>query len=215
MTAQLEQRQQQILDFLKGYIDAHGFSPSVRDIGKAIGVQSTSLISYYLDGLFAQNLITREKGVPRSIRIIEEDSSAPGILGQDGLLSIPYLGYIVASEPIPVEPLSGEETIELNQALFGREAGKLFALTVRGDSMIDALIGDGDTVIFKPQQYIENGEMAAVWLPDRGETTLKKVYYEGPRVRLQPANPSMEPFYVPATDVQIQGKVVLVIRRVS
>jgi len=130
-------------------------------------------------------------------------------------IAIPYLGYIVASEPIAVEALAGDETLELNRALFGRNISNLYALTVRGDSMIDALIHQGDTVILRHQEHVENGEMAAVWVDDPGETTLKKVYYEGSQVRLQPANPTMKPIYVPAGNLRIQGKVVMVIRKLE
>ena len=122
---------------------------------------------------------------------------------------------IVASAPIPVEPLSGSETLEINRALFGRDPSGLFALKVQGDSMIDALVNDGDTVILRHQERVENGEMAAVWLNGEASTTLKKVYYEGDQVRLQPANPTMAPIYVPTDDVQVQGKVVLVIRQLA
>jgi len=129
------------------------------------------------------------------------------------VVSIPFLGYIVASEPLPVAPLSGAVTVEIDRALFGKDVADLFALQVQGNSMIDALIHDGDTVILRHQERVENGEMAAVWLNSNAETTLKKVYYEGSRVRLQPANPTMGPIFVPADDVQIQGKVVMVIRQ--
>ena len=138
------------------------------------------------------------------------------LAGVGETLSVPFLGYIVASAPIPVEALPGSETLEINQALFGRDSDDLFALTVQGNSMIDALINDGDTIILRYQERVENGEMAAVWLLSESSTTLKKVYYEkGNRVRLQPANPTMSPIYVPADDVQIQGKVVMVIRQLS
>ncbi len=136
-------------------------------------------------------------------------------VSDDDVLAVPFLGYIAAGTPINVEAFPGNETIEINRALFGRDISDLFALKVQGTSMIDALINDGDTVILKHQERVENGQMAAVWLINEEETTLKKVYYEGKQVRLQPANPTMNPIHVAADDIQVQGKVVLVIRRLA
>ena len=214
MLAQLPERQQKVLEFIKTYLDDNGYPPTMREIGKDVGISTTSLVSYYLKRLEEHDFITREASVSRGIRLTEKAQTAYQAFATTGdALSVPFLGYIVASAPIPVEPLPGHETIEISRALFGREAENMFALRVQGNSMIDALIGDGDMIILRPQERVENGEMAAVWLTsDVGETTLKKVYYEESRVRLQPANPTMQPIYVPVEDVQIQGKVVLVIR---
>jgi len=213
----LSKREQKVFVFLKKYLDTNGYPPTVREIGKGIGVKSTSLISYYLKALEKRGLITRETSVSRAIRLTSDaESELDFSLGDENTISIPFLGYVVASAPIPVEALSGTETVEINRALFGREAEDLFALRVQGDSMIDALVGDGDMIILRHQERVENGEMAVVWLTgDSGETTLKKVYYEAGHVRLQPANPLMEPIIVPAKDVQVQGKVVMVIRNLE
>lgn len=214
MARKLSERQRNVLEFLKDYIDENGYPPTVREIGEAISVKSTSLVSYYLDRLVEHGLIVREPSVSRGIRLGEAYELSP--IEDMQTLSIPYLGYIVASAPIPVEALAGDETIEINRALFGREMSNLFALQVQGDSMIDALINDGDLVILRQQERVENGEMAAVWIDNNvGETTLKNVYYEGSKVRLQPANPTMTPIYVPAEAVRVQGKVVMVIRRLE
>ena len=135
-------------------------------------------------------------------------------------MTLPVLGVIVAGEPIPVPAsdfsLMGiEETIELTRGIVGN-ARELYALRVQGDSMIDALIHDGDIVVMRQAKRVENGEMAAIWLHDREETTLKRFYLEGNRVRLQPANPTMEPIIVDDPEqVEVQGKVVMVIRRVD
>jgi len=220
MTQSLPERQQNVFNFIKTYLNDKGYPPTVREIGKGVNISSTSVVSYYLKHLEARGLITREASTSRAIRLIEPAQPQPPtqtehltFTGSDDTLSVPFLGYIVASAPISVEPLPGHETIEISRALFGREAEDMFALRVQGNSMIDALISDGDTIILRHQERVENGEMAAVWLTsDVGETTLKKVYYEGAQVRLQPANPTMQPIYVPADEVQIQGKVVLVIR---
>ena len=214
MVQTLPERQQKVFNFIKNYLGNNGYPPTVREIGQGVGITSTSLVSYYLKRLEEHGLIIRESSISRAIRLTEDvESDDEEFIGNEDTFSVPFLGYIVASEPIPVEPLPGHETIEISRALFGREAEDMFALQVQGNSMIDALISDGDTVILRHQERVENGEMAAVWLDNGvGETTLKKVYYEGATVRLQPANPTMQPIYVPTNDVQIQGKVVMVIR---
>ncbi len=216
MTSKKANRQRKIYEFLQEYMAMNGYPPTVREIGKAVGIKSTSLVSYYLKSLDQKGLIDREPSVSRGIRLAEASEQEESQELDAGTVSIPYLGYIGASKPIPVEPLEGDETIEINRALFGRETRDLFALRVKGNSMIDALIHNGDLVVLRQQEHIENGQMAAVWIDnDLGETTLKKVYREGKRVRLQPANPTMDPIYVPAEQVQIKGKVVLVIRQLE
>ncbi len=206
----LPERQQRILDFIRDFIAENTYPPTVREIGKGINVKSTSLVTYYLERLEERGLLTRDRDVSRGIRLAE------GLVDFFGpeTISIPYLGYIVAGEPLPVDTLT-QETVELNRALFGRDVADLYALTVQGESMIDALVNDGDLIILRHQERVENGEMAAVWLIERGETTLKKVYYEGHQVRLQPANPTMSAFYVPADQVQVQGKVVMIVRQME
>ena len=214
----LPERQAKMYAFLGDYISANGYPPTVREIGEALNIPSTSLVSYYLKGLEERGLIARESSISRGIRLTSEPyppKSDDFLAGSTETLSIPFLGYIVASAPIPVEALAGTETVEINRALFGRDVTGLFALQVQGNSMIDALIHDGDTVILRHQERVENGEMAAVWLNNNAETTLKKVYYEGSRVRLQPANPTMAAIFVPANDVRVQGKVVMVIRQLA
>jgi len=217
MSRKLAERQEKILKFLEVYLKDNGYPPTIREIGKNIGVKSTSLVSYYLDQLESRGYIIRDRAVSRGIRLADEEEKGTTASEeiQSDSLAIPYLGYIVASAPIAVEALVGDETVELNRAFFGHNVSDLYALTVQGNSMIDALIHDGDTVILRHQERVENGEMAAVWLDDPGETTLKKVYYEGPQVRLQPANPTMDPIYVPASNFRVQGKVVMVIRRME
>ncbi len=216
MSAQLTERQESILASIQESLGSNGYPPTIRELGEKIGVKSTSLITYYLEQLEALGYITRDRSISRGIRLTGQGEQIPkSVEVEQETIAIPYLGYIVASEPIAVEALSGDETLELNRALFGRNVANLYALTVKGDSMIDALIHQGDTIILRHQERVENGEMAAVWVDDPGETTLKKVYYEGSRVRLQPANPTMKPIYVPAGNLRIQGKVVMVIRKLE
>ncbi|HEY88135.1 MAG TPA: repressor LexA [Thermoflexia bacterium] len=213
MKAKLKQKPQQILDFIKAYRDTHDYPPSLREIGGATGIASTSHVSYYLDQLEEKGYIARDNRISRGIQLL--GAAEPFAHAAAEVVSVPYLGYIVASAPISVEPLPGDETVEISRVFFGHDTSNLFALTVQGSSMIDALINDGDMVIIQQQERVENGQMAAVWLDDPGETTLKKIYYEGDQVRLQPANPTMAPFYEPAENVRVQGKVVMVIRQLG
>lgn len=212
MAVKLKERPRQMLDFIEEYLEENGFPPTVREIGRAVGISSTSHVTYYLNQLEEREYIVREPSVSRGIRLVESEEEPEFAPTEEDVIGIPYMGYIVAGAPIGAEALAGDETVDLNRALFGRDTSQLFALTVRGNSMIDALIHDGDLVILHRQERVENGEMAAVWLDSRGETTLKRVYDEGQRVRLQPENPTMDPIYVPAEDVRVQGKVVMVIR---
>jgi len=217
MAEKLKAQPQKILNFIGKHMHEAGYPPTVREIGDGVGISSTSHVSYYLDKLENQDFIARDPGVSRGLRLTEKGQSALTVplYVDNETVPIPYLGYIGASTPIPYEPLAGDETVELSRALFGRDTSDLFALTVEGNSMIDALIHDGDLVVLRQQERVENGQMAAVWLDEPGETTLKKIYYEGNRVRLQPANPGMEAFYEPVTNVRVQGKVVMVIRRLE
>ncbi|RLC84964.1 MAG: repressor LexA [Chloroflexi bacterium] len=214
MNSELPTRQRQVLKFLEEYLETNEYPPTLREIGRAIDVKSTSLISYYLDQLEKQGRLVRQRSVSRGLRLVNREPPREP-KARPEIISIPYLGHIVAGAPVPIEPLSGDESVELSRALFGANTANLFALTVKGDSMIDALIHNGDMVVLRHQERVENGEMAAVWLDEPGETTLKKVYYEGQQVRLQPANPSMGPIYVPADNVRVQGKVVMVIRQLE
>lgn len=213
MKRQSKERQERILRFLQSYSQENGYPPTIREIGQALEIQSTSLVSFYLAQLEKQGLIVRDPSISRGTRLVRPETPPMTRRDVSTVLTIPYLGRIVAGEPINAEAFAGDETIEINQALFGRNLDALFALSVQGDSMIDALIHDGDLVILRRQERVENGEMAAVWLDDREETTLKRVYYEGRQVRLQPANPTMGAIYVMADHVRVQGKVVMVIRR--
>ena len=231
----LSKRHQMILKFLSKFQDQNGYSPSIREIGESINVRSTSLVDYYLKQLEEMNFISREQHISRSIRLLKPlevtkstaERISDGIrnVGSmvDDLLSVPVMGRIVASEPIPM-PASdvgyydSESSIAIARSLLpAKEKGEdLFALDVQGDSMIDAMVNDGDIVIMKRAQQAENGEMVAVWMDDKDQTTLKYFYKESSGIRLQPANPDMEPIYVenPAS-LRIMGKVVMVIRQMK
>lgn len=215
MEKRLSERQQRILKFLGEYIDENGYPPSIREIGAAAGISSTSVVSYNLRRLEERGYISRDKEVSRGLKLA---SAAQAQNASEAVVQLPVLGRIVAGAPIPVPAsdfsLMGDETIELTRDILGDPEG-LYALEVQGDSMIDALVHDGDIVVMRHQQRVENGEMAAVWLKEREEVTLKHFYQEaGGRVRLQPANPTMVPIYVDDPRlVEVQGKVVMVIRQ--
>ncbi len=228
----LSDRHRRIMEFLTAFQEQNGYSPSIRQIGDHITVKSTSLVDYYLNQLEQMGYITREGRVSRSIRVMK-----PMYTGVSGMVSgavrkvasavsdliqIPIMGRIVAGSPIPV-PTSDlayfdpESSVEMARSLLPArdKLSELFALEVQGESMIDAMINDGDIVIMRPAQEASNGDMVAVWLDDRDETTLKYFFKENDRIRLQPANPTMNPIYVdnPAS-LRIMGKVVMVIRQV-
>jgi len=210
----LSDRHQKILDFLEKYQGQNGYLPSIREIGNNTGITSTSVVNYYLDQLEKMGLIERKRRISRGVRLAGAVSE---------MFRIPVVGRIAASAPLPVPPsdfnyYDAESTIDIARSLLPRreKSAELFALEVQGDSMIDAMVNDGDLVIMKRAQEAADGDMVAVWLEDKDETTLKYFYKEQDRVRLQPANPSMGPIYVDdPKSLRIQGKVVMVIRRVE
>lgn len=223
--AGLSERHKKILNFLEKFQVENGFPPSIREIGQNTSISSTSVVNYYLNQLEEMNYIERESNVSRGIRLLRtlEGNLVSAAQAVTEMFSVPIIGRIVAGEPVPV-PSSDfnyydqETGIDIARSLLpSREKTEdLYALEVQGDSMIDAMVNDGDIVIMRPINRAENGEMVAVWLSDRDETTLKYFYNENGKVRLQPANPLMKPIIIdnPA-QVQVQGKVVLVIRRIE
>ena len=209
----LSEKQRRILSFLRTFTEDKGYPPSIRDIQAACGISSTSVVDYNLRLLEQRGYIRRDREVSRGIEILDEASARPRFL------RVPLLGQIAAGEPIPVpsadawNPMDWAETVEISAGMVRGEK-EVFALKVKGTSMIDALINDGDVVLMQSTNTVEDGEMAAVWLKNREETTLKRVYREGARIRLQPANVQMQPLYAEPENVEIQGKVLGVIRRV-
>ncbi|MFO8035942.1 MAG: transcriptional repressor LexA [Anaerolineales bacterium] len=227
----LKDRHKQILEVIENYRAEHGYAPSYREICAQTDITSTSMVNYYLEQLEEMGYIERKENISRSLKIKraarEKVERAIGKVREvaDSLsepLNIPILGRIVASEPVPIPEsdfnlFDAESVVDVAVSLIPRNVEKetLFALEVEGDSMVDAMVNDGDIIIMKPAKEAQNGEMVAVRLKEQNETTLKRYYFEGDRVRLQPANPTMDPIYVdPSTDLEIQGKVVLIIRQV-
>jgi repressor LexA len=226
----LTERQRKVLEVLEQFQEQNGYPPSIREICDRTNISSTSVVNYYLDQLEEMKYIERDGRVSRGLRLVkplvEEVAQAANKVKQavEDLLHIPVLGRIVASAPAPVPPsdfryFDSESMVDVARSMLpSREkAEDLYALEVQGDSMIDAMVNDGDIVIMRPAREARNGEMVAVWLKDRDETTLKYFFKEtGGRVRLQPANPTLHPIYVDdPRSLEIQGKVVMVIRKLE
>ncbi len=230
----LSERHRKIMEFLTKFQESNGYSPSIRQIGDSIEVKSTSLVDYYLNQLHEMGYIDREDRISRSIRVLKPIYNSPSITtvvsetiqkaGEvlAGMVRIPVAGRIVASAPLPMPTsdlsyMDPETSVDIARSLLPtRDVSDLFALEVDGDSMVDAMVNDGDIVVMKKAQSANNGDMVAVWLDDKDETTLKYFYKENNRVRLQPANPNMEPIYINnPKSLRIMGKVVMVIRQIK
>ncbi len=216
MQAKLSVRQQRMYTFICHTIRCKGRPPTIREIGMAVGISSTSVVNYNLGILALEGLIQRDSDISRGIRVVDRSTKFGAAFV--GLVRIPMLGTIVAGNPLP---LPGEglgqfegEAISLTRDIV-QDGDGLFALKVKGDSMLDDLIFDGDIVVMKKQETAENGEMVAVWLRNEKATTLKRLYREKNSIRLQPMNPKMKPRYEDPRNVQVQGKVVLVIRQLN
>ena len=200
----LSQRQKEMHKFIAAFVNRKGYPPTHEEIRQGLEMSTKSLVNHDLKALERKGVIQRAPDIARGIKLL------------NGLRSfrVPLLGQIAASaEPISFSDSDGEE-IELTPDIVEQQDG-LYALRVKGDSMIDALINDEDIVVMRHQAVAEVGEMVAVRLKDRNETTLKRFYPEGKRVRLQPANPKVEPIFVHPANVEIQGKVMAVIRQVA
>jgi repressor LexA len=220
----LSERHISVLEFLVKYQDENGRPPSIREIGDAAKISSTSVVNYYLDQLEKMGYIERDGRVSRGVRLNDKVNEVVQMVTD--LMRVPVLGRIVASEPVPV-PASdfnyydADTSVEIATSLLPNpeKSKQLFALEVQGESMIDAMVNDGDYVIMKPvasNAEVRNGEMVAVWIPSRDETTLKYFYKEKEGYRLQPANPTMGPIMVGKEEqLEIKGKVVMVIRKVD
>ena len=202
----LSERQTRILQYIRDHSDEHGYPPTIREIGIAAGISSTSVVDYNLRVLQREGMIRRDREVSRGLGLA-------GVTPEPrGLARVPIIGSIAAGEPI--EAFEGErETLEFSEQLAPEGC---FALRVKGKSMIEDLIDDGDIVVIRPQQTAQNGDIVVALLTNHGAqdsvATLKRFYRERDRVRLQPANATMDPIFVNPDDLQVQGKVVAVMR---
>jgi repressor LexA len=199
---ELSPKQQKILDFLRRFIREKNYPPSIRDIQEECGISSTSVVDYNLKALERIGYIHRDREVSRAIELLDGSGRRPRTF------SVPLVGQIAAGQPIPVpeDSVDYSETVEVTEEMTrGKES--VYALRVKGTSMIDAKVNDGDIIIMEQASSAESGEMVAVWLKREQEATLKKFYREADRVRLQPANETMAPIYTDADNLEIQGKV--------
>ena len=204
----LSGKQRKIVGFIDKFVEKQGYSPSVREVAGGCNINSSTVAQYHLNILAREGYISRSSKVPRSIALLKglADSS-----------SVPLLGTIAAGAPIPVPDSDTwvtvpEEFLEVPKGLL-RGRPNVYALKVKGTSMIDALIDDGDIVLMQQADTAENGTMVAVWLNGQQEVTLKKIYRENHQVCLKPANKLMEPIYCQPDDVQIQGRVIGIFRQ--
>ncbi len=197
---------QNVLRYIRDFFDDRGYAPTVRDIQKGCSISSTAVVQHHLNILEREGHIHRDPEVFRSIQLLDKKN----------IIRVPLLGAIAAGSPIMVPTSDSWETEALDTLELTDDVthGKdVFALTVKGQSMIDAFIDDGDIVLMQPANTANNGDMVAAWIKDKQEVTLKKFYRENDRVRLQPANSQMQPIYVDADNVEVQGKVIGIIRK--
>ncbi len=203
MPITLYRRQKQILSFLKQYIDKYGYSPTLGEIAEAIGVSSLATIHEHLQTLALKGVIKKFEGAVRGIEILDQKISS----NLEGI-ELPILGFIAAGQPI-MTYTDPNATIKISPSMVSGKK-RSYVLQVKGDSMIEDGILDGDHVIIEEQHAANDGDIVVALL-ENGLATLKRYFTEDDRIRLEPANSNMQPIY--ATDVKIQGKCVGVIRR--
>jgi repressor LexA len=227
----LSERQRFILEFIREFVRDHGYAPSIREIKGAVeqaglvrtesGNTSTSVVDYNLKALEEAGYIRRDRNKSRAIELVDNNGRSRN---RQVLYSIPVAPTpIAAGSPIPVLDdvqmgRATDDVLEVTGEFLGRHTSRvdrLYALRVKGTSMIDALINDGDLVIMEPRETAENGQTVAVWLKAEQEATLKRFYLEDGRVRLQPANTTMQPIFTDPDNVEIKGRVIGVIRRLD
>ncbi|MFC2024369.1 transcriptional repressor LexA [Chloroflexota bacterium] len=209
----LSQKQQAIVRFIERFYQDRGYPPTIRDIGQSCGISSTSVVSYNLNILERGGYLRRHSDIARGIELTARSEAL-----RNHLL-VPIIGQIAAGEPIPVPApdtwdITAANTLEVTKDLTRGRSG-IYALRVKGRSMVDALVNDGDIVLMQHVSSVDNGEMAAVWLKREREATLKRFYAENGRIRLQPANSQMQPIYAKPANVEVQGRVIAVIRQLE
>ena len=202
----LSGKQLAILRFIREFLRDKDYPPSIRDIQDGCQISSTSVVDYNLKALERLGHIRRDREVSRAIELLEHGAR------RTRTRTVPVVGLIAAGQPIDVPSpdtwtqAEYEDSIEVTEEMTrGRE--NVFALRVKGTSMIDALVNDGDLVLMEQTDSAEDGEMVAVWLNEEQETTLKRIYHEGDQIRLQPANVTMSPIFTRPENVRVQGRV--------
>ena len=198
----LTKRQREILDYLNEFIQQHGYAPSLEEIGRRFSLSSLATVHKHLTNLQEKGFIRRAWNRSRSVEVLPSRTGGRA-------MELPMLGYVAAG--MPIEAVATAETISVPDSLVGGKRDT-YVLRVRGQSMIDEQIRDGDWVVVEDRKSADNGEMV-IALVGGQDVTLKKFYRENGRIRLQPANPAMQPIYVDQDAVQIQGVVVGVMRK--
>jgi repressor LexA len=198
----LTKRQREILDYLNEFIQQHGYAPSLEEIGERFGLSSLATVHKHLTNLQEKGFIRRSWNRSRSVELLAGRTGGRAV-------ELPMLGYVAAG--VPIEAVTSGESIAVPESLI---AGRrdTYVLRVKGESMIDEQIRDGDWVVVEDRKSADNGEMV-IALVEGQDVTLKKFYREAGRIRLQPANATMQPLYVDPDGVQIQGVVVGVMRK--
>lgn len=197
-------KQKEMLAFIEDFVIANGYPPTYEEIRAGLEISSKSLVNHHLEALESADLLTRVPNTPRGIRLSNEAET----------VRVPFADTVGSGLPTGFVPMDNGEAIELTGDIVP-DSSNLCAFKVKGDALLDALVNDGDVIILQPQAQVKNGEMVAVRLITHNETILKRFYRENGHVRLQPANPQAQSLIVPPEAVEVQGKVVAVIRQVD
>jgi repressor LexA len=203
----LTRRQKQVYDFLAGFVEEHGYSPSFEEIGEGLGLSSLATVHKHVSNLESKGLLKRDYNRSRSIDLVKPRGRMKQALAPVVPMSLPLLGRIAAGRPL--EALENPELISLGDFTRSKD---VYVLQVTGESMQDEHIVNGDYVLVEKTNTARDGEIV-VALVGGSDATLKRIYTEGDKIRLQPSNATMQPIIVPAADVQIQGRVIGVLRK--
>ena len=200
----ISEKQREMLAFIEDFVDRHGYPPTYEEIRVGLAISTKSLVNYHLDALQSAELLTRAPNTPRGIRLT----------GEGGRRRVAMMAEI-ETDILPVlTELDPQDVIELTYDIVPN-GDNLYAVKVQNGSLLDALVNEGDILIMQPQTQAQNGELVAARLIGQDETTFRRYYRENGHVRLQPDNPTMEALFVEPDAVQVQGKVVAVIRQVE
>jgi repressor LexA len=208
-TMALTRRQKQVYDFISSFVDRNGYSPSFEEIAEGLGLSSLATVHKHISNLEDKQLLRRDYNRSRSIDLLKPRGRMKQSLAvaAESSMTLPLLGRIAAGRPL--EAVENPESISLSDFTRSKE---VFVLQVKGESMQDEAILDGDYVLVEKADSAHNGDIV-VALVDGSDATLKRLYVEGGKVRLQPSNASMQPIIVPAASVKVQGKVIGVLRK--
>jgi repressor LexA len=212
MKKKLSTKQEAIVEFIKGFMEDQHFPPTVRDIQAGCEISSTSVVDYNLRILQREGYLRRRSEVSRGIELLKDSSGREA--RPENVVAVPVFGSIAAGEPLHIPGAAtrsdADEVVDLPSFLT-RGNPEVFAVRVKGESMIDALVADGDLVVLEPAADARNGDMVAAEI-NGDEVTLKHFFMQNGTVTLQPANAQIDPIVVPADKVQVKGKVVGVVR---